>query len=206
MKQPQKSKLKPNKASKTDKYAKYAFCKFLKKDGYTNIKVINTPVDIKAEKENVIWWFEIKKTSTDGKYFGATTLTELEKANECVNGTDQFRFVIAQEVNAKENLYNFTLLTLDEFAQTDVFHPSIPPIKIYFNVDLANLNLGKKYEGEAYRISNIDKDADYQKCCKLSRQEKNEIRDNKKDSISFDIADIDTMSAFMENMRKNKKK
>ena len=61
--------------SKSDKKAKDAYIVQLKSNGYENVKVINSPVDISAEKNRETYYFEIKMTKKKTKYFGAATLT-----------------------------------------------------------------------------------------------------------------------------------
>ncbi len=122
------------KNSMTDKDAKLAFCQYLKDHGFTNIKIINSPVDISAMRDNDTWFYEIKKTSEEAKYFGAATITELEPIVKNQN----FRIVIAQAKDSKNESKKFTFyeLTLKQFMRWG--KPTIPPSKIYFNISFKN--------------------------------------------------------------------
>lgn len=122
-------------AGHTDKYAKYAFCRYLESKGYTEVQIKTAPVDISAKLDGVTWHFELKKTAKEKKYFGATTLTELKQAQ---TDTSHFRFIIAQATTEKENCtsFNFYELTLEQMEKLG--NMSIPPFKVYFNIDLSN--------------------------------------------------------------------
>ena len=123
-------------AEHSDKKAKLAFCRFLKGNGYNNVKIINTPVDISAYKNDKEWLFEIKKTSEKKKYFGAATITEMEPI---IQQNIEYRIVIAQEekVDDYTSKFVFYILTLDQFLEWG--NPTIPPFKIYFNVLFSNV-------------------------------------------------------------------
>ena len=114
--------------SKSDKKAKDAYIVHLKSNGYENVKVINSPVDISAEKNGETYYFEIKMTKKKTKYFGAATLTEWVQAFEPPN---HFKFVIAK-TDEKEETFEFMEFTPEEFMK----HSTIPPFKIYFNINL----------------------------------------------------------------------
>jgi Holliday junction resolvase len=114
--------------SKSDKKAKDAYIVDLKSNGYENVKVINSPVDISAEKNGETYYFEIKMTKKKTKYFGAATLTEWVQAFKTPN---HFKFVIAK-TDEKEDSFEFMEFTPEEFMK----HSTIPPFKIYFNINL----------------------------------------------------------------------
>ena len=115
-----------NRNKKSDGKAKAEYVEYLKANGYCNPKVIASPADITAEKNGDTWYFEIKKTSQENKYFGAATLTEWIQA---LKDPDHFRFVIARESN--EEKFDFFEYTPSEFMEIS----SIPPFKVFFNVD-----------------------------------------------------------------------
>jgi hypothetical protein len=115
-----------NRNKKSDVKAKAEYVEYLKANGYCNPKVIASPADITAEKNGDTWYFEIKKTSQENKYFGAATLTEWIQA---LKDPDHFRFVIARESN--EEKFDFFEYTPSEFMEIS----SIPPFKVFFNVD-----------------------------------------------------------------------
>lgn len=115
-----------NRNKKSDVKAKAAYVEHLKSNGFTNPKVISSPADITAEKNGDTWYFEIKKTSQENKYFGAATLTEWIQA---LKDPDHFRFVIARESN--EEKFDFFEYTPSEFMEVS----SIPPFKVFFNID-----------------------------------------------------------------------
>lgn len=115
-----------NRNKKSDVKAKAEYVEYLKANGYCNPKVIASPADITAEKNGDTWYFEIKKTSQENKYFGAATLTEWIQA---LKDPDHFRFVIARESN--EEKFDFFEYTPSEFMEIT----SIPPFKVFFNVD-----------------------------------------------------------------------
>ncbi len=190
-----------NPATKTDKYAKYAFCMYLRTNGYKDVRIINSPVDIKAKMDKKTWWFEIKKTGKD-KYFGATTLTELEKASQCKNSRlENFRFVIAKEKKISENsyTYNFTVLTLEEFLSKEDFNPSIPPFKVYFNVDLKSYKKGKSLSDYHCEF----KEATYNEFRKPDEEDENST---KKNTVFFNEKHIGELSEFMNHLRNRQDK
>ena len=115
-----------NRNKKSDVKAKAEYVEYLKANGYCNPKVIASPADITAEKNGDTWYFEIKKTSQENKYFGAATLTEWIQT---LKDPDHFRFVIARESN--EEKFDFFEYTPSEFMEIS----SIPPFKVFFNVD-----------------------------------------------------------------------
>ena len=117
--------------SKSDVKAKAAFIKHLQEDGFQNAKVISSPSDIRAEKDGKEWFFEIKMTKRHDVYFGAATMTEWEQAFKT---PDYFRFVIAIADDVQKHGFRFIELTPQDLMQ----HSTIPPFKVYFNIDLQN--------------------------------------------------------------------
>lgn len=124
---------------KSDKKAKEAFIQYLKQNGYQNAEVKSSPCDILAEKDGEKWYFEIKMTTKNDVYFGAATMTEWRQAFKT---PDRFRFVIAIVDESQDNGFRFIQLTPQEMMQVS----TIPPFKVYFNINLQNLDneKGKK--------------------------------------------------------------
>ena len=114
---------------KSDVDAKAAFILYLQQNGFENAKVISTPCDISAEKNGEKWYFEIKMTNKNDVYFGAATMTEWEQAFKTPN---YFRFVIAIKNKELEGGFTFLQLTPQEMIK----YSTIPPFKVYFNIDL----------------------------------------------------------------------
>ena len=125
---------------KSDVKAKKAFCDELIKRGYDTAKVVSSPADICAAKDGVKWYFEIKKTCRNDDYFGAATETEWAQA---FDDPEHFRFVVAQ-TDEMDNCYKFIEFTPDEFMRGC----TIPPFKIYFNVDMALEQMKDKTNAE----------------------------------------------------------
>ena len=117
--------------SKSDVKAKTAYINHLVENGYQNARVISSPSDICAEKEGKEWFFEIKMTKRHDVYFGAATMTEWEQAFKT---PDRFRFVIAIADETQKHGFRFIEMTPAEMMQ----HSTIPPFKVYFNIDLKN--------------------------------------------------------------------
>jgi hypothetical protein len=115
---------------KSDVKAKVAYKKHLEDIGFSNVRITASPADITAEKENKIYFFEIKMTKQVNNYFGAATMTEWKEA---IRNPDTFKFVIAK-TDDKENDFEFKEFTPDEFIK----YSTIPPFKVYFNIDLNN--------------------------------------------------------------------
>jgi hypothetical protein len=113
-------------AFKSDVQAKKEFVKKLLADGFDSAEVKAKPSDIVATKDGETWYYEIKLTDRTDDYFGAATLTEWEQA---LKTPDYFRFVIAIRHSDE---FEFREFTPDEFMQ----YSTIPPFKIYFNVNL----------------------------------------------------------------------
>ena len=136
--------------SKSDVKAKAAFINHLQKNGFQNAKVISSPSDIRAEKDGKEWFFEIKMTKRQDVYFGAATMTEWEQAFKT---PDYFRFVIAIADDAHEHSFRFIEMTPAEMMQ----HSTIPPFKVYFNIDLQNSDI--KYQKKTGKKNNVRKKA-----------------------------------------------
>ena len=117
---------------KSDKNAKEAFVEYLTQRGYTEVQIVKAPSDIIAKKDGVQWYFEIKMTTHSDKYFGAATFTEWEQAFKT---PDTYRFVIAITSMSDPTSFEFIELTPEEMME----HSTIPPCKVYFNLDIAQL-------------------------------------------------------------------
>lgn len=130
------------KNKKSDLAAKAAFVEELRQRGFENVNVVAAPADIVAEKDGKTWYFEIKKTSHNDRYFGAATLTEWVQA---VKDPDHFRFVVA--ISADDRTFDFIEYTPEDFMGFS----TVPPFKIYFNIDFS----GKKVKrgGRALRLT-----------------------------------------------------
>ena len=100
------------KNKKSDLAAKAAFVEELRQRGFENVNVVAAPADIVAEKDGKTWYFEIKKTSHNDRYFGAATLTEWVQA---VKDPEHFRFVVA--ISADDRTLNIRLKILWGFRQ-----------------------------------------------------------------------------------------
>ena len=129
--------------SKSDVEAKKAFVKELKRDNFENVKIISSPTDISAFKGKNKFFFELKFTNQKNKYFGAATLTEWECA---IHNLNNFFFVIAR---LHENKWIFDKFSPEEFIQ----YSTIPPFKIFFNVDLKNFNKKRPEKTRALNAS-----------------------------------------------------
>jgi hypothetical protein len=108
----------------------------LEEIGYSNVRIIHHPVDIRAEKNGEVYWIEVKYSeSKDGKMFGAATLTEWECALEHPN---HFFFMIAHKPGGVEDSskWKFHFISPCEFEPFS----TVPPFKIYFNYDVNDPN------------------------------------------------------------------
>jgi hypothetical protein len=114
--------------NKSDVTAKKAFCDELLKRGYDTADVVSSPADIRATKDEVEWFFEIKMTRRNDDYFGAATETEWAKAFE---DPEHYRFVVAQ-TDENDSFFKFIEFTPEEFMRGC----TIPPFKIYFDVNM----------------------------------------------------------------------
>ena len=123
----------PNK--KSDVKAKTEFVKVLRERGF-EATVVSSPADIKATRNGETWYFEIKMTRRTEVYFGAATLTEWKQA---LTDPEHFRFVVAKTDEAEEE-FEFIEFTPEEF----MWYSTIPPFKVYFNIDLENVTKQKK--------------------------------------------------------------
>ena len=118
--------------SKSDLTAKDAYMSHLKKDGYQDVKPAGTPSDITAIKDGKKWYFEIKMTTKNDKYFGAATQTEWEQAFKT---PETFKFVVALKNDKVAEGYEFFELKPEDFIQ----YSTVPPFKIFFNIDMKEL-------------------------------------------------------------------
>lgn len=117
-------------SSKSDVNAKQAFCnELLINRGYDTAEIVSSPADICATKNGEKWYFEIKMTRRDKEYFGAATETEWEQA---LKDPEHFRFVVVQ-TDEHETFHKFMEFTPEQFMRGC----TIPPFKVYFNVNMA---------------------------------------------------------------------
>lgn len=115
------------KNKKTDVPAKKAFVEELKTKGF-DARITGAPADITAVRDGQTWYFEIKMTHRRDTYFGAATMTEWEQA---LKDPDHYRFVVAI-TDETDSTFEFR-----EFAPAEFMRFStIPPFKVYFNLDL----------------------------------------------------------------------
>ena len=128
---------------KSDVEAKKAFVEELQKQNYQEIKITSSPTDISAIKEGTKYYFEIKFTNQKDKYFGAATLTEWECA---INNLDNFFFVVSRKEN---NKWIFKSFKPNEFIK----YSTIPPFKIFFNVDLKDFDKKNTDETKALKAN-----------------------------------------------------
>ena len=129
--------------NKSDVSAKEAYVKELQKNGYKT-QIVKAPADITAEKDGQKWYFEIKKTAQTDKYFGGATMTEWKQALE---DPENFRFVIA--IDLGEDKWEFKEYTPAEFMEFS----TIPPFKVFFNIDFSKNKKTKNRKSNAVRMS-----------------------------------------------------
>ena len=113
---------------KSDVAAKNAFVNKLNKAGY-KARITGSTADITATKGDETWYFEIKMTHHEDRYFGAATLTEWRQA---FKDPEHFRFVVAIADNVDLS-FRFIEYTPEEFME----YSTIPPFKIFFNIDFS---------------------------------------------------------------------
>ena len=104
---------------RSDIKAKEAYANCLTEHGYVDVQIVHSPADIIAYKN---------------AYFGAATFTEWECA---LKNKEFFKFVVVKEMDEEYEFYEFTP---EEFME----YSTIPPIKVYFNIDLNQKNKVKK--------------------------------------------------------------
>ncbi len=119
----------PRANKRSDVAAKRAFCGWLVEQGYSDVAVAASPVDVIARKDGQAWLFEVKFTQAESTCFGAATLTEWVAA---AKDAEHFRFVVAYERSGK---WIFDLYTPEQFMAFS----SVPPFKVYFSVPLDGL-------------------------------------------------------------------
>ena len=110
--------------ARSDVGAKEAFIDVLLRRGFDEAKVTGRPADITARRGTEVYYFEIKYTAQNRKYFGAATLTEWEAA---LAHEDRYRFVVAMKRDGFWTFHEYTPAEFMEFSY-------VPPFKIYFNV------------------------------------------------------------------------
>lgn len=115
---------------KSDIKAKEAYVNYLIQQGYGDVQIVHSPVDIIAYKNGKKYFFEIKATKQKKSYFGAATFTEWECA---LKNKEFFKFVVVKDIDEDSEFYEFTP---EEFMEYLI----IPPIKVYFNIDLNQKN------------------------------------------------------------------
>lgn len=129
---------------RSDFAAKAAFVSELVNRGY-NAQVVKSPADIKAVKDDQVWYFEIKMTTHSDRYFGAATMTEWQQA---LRDSDHFRFVVA--IDRGEGKWEFREYTPAEFMEFS----TIPPFKVYFNIDfMGNSCKAPRSKSKAVRLT-----------------------------------------------------
>ena len=111
---------------KSDVAAKQAYVNKLNAEGY-KARITGSPADVTAEKDGETWFFEIKMTRHEDRYFGAATQTEWAQA---FKDPEHFRFVVVIADEADEH-FRFIEYTPAEFMEFS----TIPPFKVYFNID-----------------------------------------------------------------------
>lgn len=119
---------------RSDIKAKEAYVNYLIQHGYVDVQIVHSPVDIIAYKNGVKHFFEIKATKRKSTYFGAATFTEWECA---LKNKEFFKFVVVKIIDEDYEFYEFTP---EEFME----YSTIPPIKVYFNIDLNQKRKTKK--------------------------------------------------------------
>lgn len=122
-------------AYKNDSPAKLAFISELKTRGFEQVEIKAQPADIRAVKDGEEYWFEIKLTDHSDRCFGASTQTEWDQA---LKDSAHYRFVIA--IRHEDCSFTFREYTPAEFMQFS----TIPPFKVYFNIDLQEDETPKK--------------------------------------------------------------
>ena len=150
--------------TKSDLKAKTSFASELARRGFSDVNIISQPADISAVKDGAQWYFEIKMTKKTGIYFGAATLTEWGQA---LKDPEHFRFVVAM-TDDKEEEFAFKEYTPQEFMDFS----SIPPFKVYFNIDLSGKRRKRKSSKEgraAAKMSGENFKVIQEAFCKLLR-------------------------------------
>ena len=112
--------------NKSDVAAKQAYVNKLNAEGY-KARITGSPADVTAEKDGETWFFEIKMTRHEDRYFGAATQTEWAQA---FKDPEHFRFVVVIADEADEH-FRFIEYTPAEFMGFS----TIPPFKVYLNID-----------------------------------------------------------------------
>ena len=110
----------------SDVAAKQAYVSKLNAEGF-QARITGSPADITAEKDGETWYFEIKMTRHEDRYFGAATQTEWRQA---FKDPTHFRFVVVI-ADEKDEHFRFLEYTPAEFMAFS----TIPPFKVYFNID-----------------------------------------------------------------------
>ena len=111
--------------ARSDVDAKLAFLEELHLLGFT-ARVTASPADITAQLDGVPYYFEIKKTRHQSKYFGAATLTEWEAA---LDHPETYFFVTAQVVAVGWVFHQYSPAEFMAFS-------TIPPFKVFFDISV----------------------------------------------------------------------
>ena len=130
---------------KNDTKAKQAFVNELKTRGYENVEIVAAPSDIIARKNGEEYYFEIKMTHQQKKYFGAATLTEWAQA---IKTPDKYTFVVAI-ANGDDSGFKFIEFTPEEFMG----YSTVPPFKMFFNIDFDNLEKKISKDSKAIKLN-----------------------------------------------------
>lgn len=109
---------------RSDQAAKNAFKACLKRRGFSDVRIVHSPVDIEARSGGRLYRFEIKHTDVVGRCFGAATTTEWEAA---LKAPKRFKFVVARRKGAR---WLFTEFTPSQFMR----YSDVPPFKVYFRI------------------------------------------------------------------------
>ena len=99
-------------------------------------------VDIMAQKDDEIYYFEIKATTKHDKYFGAATLSEWKIA---LDDQEHFWFVVAEY---QDGHFKFKKFSPKEFAK----YSTVPPFKVNFNIHLDNWDYESRHRNSTITI------------------------------------------------------
>lgn len=110
-------------------------CIYLENHGYSDVAITNSPTDLKGKKDGKDVNIEIKWTSKQ-KYFGAATFTEWRPT---LKG-EQVEFIVVKGSDSEDfDSWKYYTFSSEEFSK----YSTIPPFKVNFNINLADLEKGK---------------------------------------------------------------